>query len=363
MEQKRPFPEVEKEILELWEERQIFKKSLEKDSPKGEFVFYDGPPFATGLPHYGSLLSSIVKDVVPRYKTMRGFHVRRVWGWDCHGLPIENMIEKELGLKSKKDILEMGIDKFNETCRAAVLRFADEWEKYVDRIGRWVEFKGAYKTMDNSYIESTWWALKQIYEKGLLYEGRKVLLYCPHCETPLSKAEIAMDNSYKDVTEEAVTVKFKVKSGQKFGDYEVGDNTYLLAWTTTPWTLPGNVGLAVGEDIEYVIAKDIPPPTSELGHKKSATSSFILAKAILDKWPITQCEGEKMRGFGNLLLKEEKVLQGAELAGLSYEPLFDIPKVAAQQKENAFTVLPADFVTTEDGTGIVHTAVIYGGDE
>ena len=323
----------EEEVLQFWKENGIFEKSLKKDAPHGEFVFYDGPPFATGLPHYGSLLSSIVKDVVPRYKTMRGFRVRRVWGWDCHGLPIENMIEKELGLKSKKDILEMGIDKFNETCRAAVLRFADEWEKYVDRIGRWVEFKGAYKTMDNSYIESTWWALKQIYDKGLLYEGRKVLLYCPHCETPLSKAEIAMDNSYKDVTEESVTVKFKVKNPEKHG---LPENTFLLAWTTTPWTLPGNVALAVGEDINYVVVK-------------KGGASLLIAR-------------ERAEANGLSMIDVEDIKGGA-LVGLSYEPLFDISKVAEQKKENAFTVLPADFVKTEEGTGIVHTAVIYGEDD
>src|SRR3989344_6615146 len=190
----------EEETLKFWRENKIFEKSLAKPSPKGEFVFYDGPPFATGLPHYGHLLTSIVKDVIPRYKTMQGYHVRRRWGWDTHGLPIENMIEKELGFKSKKDIEEIGVEKFNEACRAKVLEYANEWKKYVDRIGRWVDFDDAYMTMDATYIESVWWALKEIYNKGLLYEGRKVLLYCPHCETPLAKAEIAMDQSYKDIT-------------------------------------------------------------------------------------------------------------------------------------------------------------------
>src|SRR3989338_6143173 len=202
----------EEEILKFWKENKIFEKTLEKESPKGEFVFYDGPPFATGLPHAGSLLSSVTKDVIPRYKTMRGYHVRRRWGWDCHGLPIENMIEKELGIKDKTEIEgKFGIKAFNEACRASVLRFAHEWKRYVDRVGRWVDYDNAYKTMDNSYIESVWYALKSIHEKGLLYEGRKVLLYCPHCETPIAKAEIAMDNSYKEVTEEPVYVKFKIK--------------------------------------------------------------------------------------------------------------------------------------------------------
>jgi isoleucyl-tRNA synthetase len=229
----------EEEVLKFWQEKDIFKKTLEKESPKGEFVFYDGPPFATGLPHYGSLLGSIIKDVIPRYKTMRGYYVRRRWGWDCHGLPIENMIEKELGLKDKTEIEKIGIKTFNEACRSAVLRYAHEWKRFIDRVGRWVEYDNAYMTMDSSYTESVWWALKKAYEKGLMYEGRKVLLYCPHCQTPIAKAEVQMDNSYKDVSEEAVTVEFKLNSGQKIGKEETGENTYILAWTTTPWTLPG----------------------------------------------------------------------------------------------------------------------------
>ena len=323
----------EEEVLTFWKENGIFEKSLQKDAPNGEFVFYDGPPFATGLPHIGSLLSSVIKDVIARYKTMRGFRVRRVWGWDCHGLPIENMIEKELGLKSKKDILEIGIDTFNEACRAAVMRFTDEWEKYVDRVGRWVDFRGAYKTMDNAYIESTWWGLKQIYDKGLLYEGRKVLLYCPHCETPLSKAEIAMDNSYKDVTEESVTVKFKVKNPEKIG---LAGDVFLLAWTTTPWTLPGNVALAVGDDIDYVVIKN-------------DGVSIIVAK-----------ERAEVNGLPLIVVQD---IKGSALVGLSYESLFIVPSVTEQKKENTFKVLSANFVTTEEGTGIVHTAVIYGEDD
>ncbi|MBI4086826.1 class I tRNA ligase family protein [Candidatus Kaiserbacteria bacterium] len=362
----------EEEVLQFWKENGIFEKSLAKEAPNGEFVFYDGPPFATGLPHYGHVLGSTVKDVIPRYKTMCGFHVRRVWGWDCHGLPIENMIEKELGLKSKKDILEMGIDTFNEACRAAVMRFADEWEKYVDRIGRWVEFRGAYKTMDNSYIESTWWALKQIYEKGLLYEGRKVLLYCPHCETPLSKAEIAMDNSYKEDLTQAVTVKFKIENPEKLG---LQGDTYLLAWTTTPWTLPGNVALAVRPDIKYVLV-------CTLNVSKRAKEGLveyenvIIAEDIFENLYSEKNTDPKKLGFGLVYAHHQKegeepikgpesvkTFLGSDLEGLSYRPLFDIPKVVAQQKEKAFTVLPADFVTTTEGTGIVHTAVIYGEDD
>ncbi|NBD73660.1 class I tRNA ligase family protein [Patescibacteria group bacterium] len=323
----------EEEILAFWKEQKIFEATLTQRAPKGEFVFYDGPPFATGLPHYGSLLSSVIKDVIPRYKTMRGYHVRRVWGWDCHGLPIENMIEKELGLKYKQDILAYGIDNFNEACKQSVLRFADEWERYVDRIGRWVDFKGAYRTMDNDYIESVWWALKKIYDDGKLYEGRKVLLYCPHCETPLSKAEIAMDDSYEEVTEESVYVKCKLKDAEKHGYPE---HTYFVAWTTTPWTLPGNVALAVGEEIDYVLVAE---------HDEYLILAKELHKAVA---PTARIERE---------------VKGKDLVGLSYEPVFEIAKVDAEQKENAFTVLPADFVTTEDGTGIVHTAVIYGEDD
>lgn len=323
----------EEDILTFWKEKKVFEATLAKRAPKGEFVFYDGPPFATGLPHDGSLLSSVIKDVIPRYKTMRGYHVRRVWGWDCHGLPIENMIEGELGLKDKKDILAYGIDNFNEACKRSVLRYADEWEKYVDRVGRWVDFRGAYKTMDNDYIESVWWALKKIYDDGKLYEGRKVLLYCPHCETPLSKAEIAMDNSYEEVTEESVFVRFRLKHAEK---HEYPTNTSFLAWTTTPWTLPGNVALAVGKDIEYVLVAD-------------GEAYLILAKELYKSVaPNARIERE---------------MTGNELLGLTYEPLFQIEKVEAENKENAFTVLPADFVTTEDGTGIVHTAVIYGEDD
>jgi len=323
----------EEEVLAFWQKNKIFEKTLEKKAPKGEFVFYDGPPFATGLPHSGSLLSSIIKDVIPRYKTMRGYHVRRRWGWDCHGLPIENMVEKELGLKTKKEIEEMGVAKFNKACRDAVLRCEDEWKKYIDRIGRWVHFENSYKTMDNSFIESVWWGLKQIYDKKLLYEGKKVLLYCPHCETPLAKAEIAMDSSYKDITEEAVTVKFKVKNPDK---HNLPENTFLLAWTTTPWTLPGNVALAVGKDVEYVVvAQD--------------SLNLILAKSLV-----------KNNFEGDVAVKEE--IKGNDLIDIEYEPLFEVSAIKDSGRK-AHYVTDADFVTTEEGTGVVHTAVMYGEDD
>ena len=321
----------EENVLSFWKERKIFEKSIEKDSPRGEFVFYDGPPFATGLPHYGSLLSSIIKDVIPRYKTMRGFRVRRRWGWDCHGLPIENMVEQELGIKNKKEIEEMGVAKFNAACRNSVLRFLDEWKRFISRIGRFVDYDNSYKTMDNTYIESVWWALKNIHKKGLLYEGRKVLLYCPHCETPLAKAEVAMDHSYKDITEESITVEFRVKGE---------NNRSFLAWTTTPWTLPGNVALAVNLDIDYV---EIEKKDMGVG----ALVRFILAK-------------DRLRNiFANEEYEIVKEMKGSELVGLRYEPLYEIPAVKNTGKK-AWYVTSADFVTTDEGTGIVHTAVIYG---
>lgn len=325
----------EEEVIAFWRENKTFERSLEKDAPKGEFVFYDGPPFATGLPHHGSLLSSIIKDVVPRYKTMRGYRVRRRWGWDTHGLPIENLVEKELGLKTKKDILDIGIAKFNEAARSMVLKYVADWKTYIERIGRWVDYENSYKTMDNSYIESVWWALKQLWDKELLYEGRKVLMYCPHDETPLAKAEIAADNTYKDITEEAVTVKFKVKNPEKHG---LPANTFILAWTTTPWTLPGNVALAVGKDIEYVAAN-------------YQGCTLIIAEAIRGS-NAGYSQGEPLRNL--------RKLKGSELVGIAYEPLFDIKPM---QTANSHKVYAADFVTTGEGTGIVHTAVMYGEDD
>lgn len=329
--QKSDVAKREEAILAFWKEKGIFEKSLKKDAPKGEFVFYDGPPFATGLPHSGSLLSSVSKDLIPRYKTMRGFRVRRRWGWDTHGLPIESLVEKKLGLKNKREILEIGIETFNETARSMVLEYVHDWKRYVDRVGRFVDFENSYKTMDNSFIESVWWGLKQIHNKGRLYEGRKVLMYCPHCETPLAKAEIAMDNTYKDVTEETATVAFEILEPSVSG---LPENTYLLAWTTTPWTLPGNVALAVGGDITYGV------------YQKNG-NHFILAK-----------ERSEALGFSDPI----RELSGEELVGLKYKPLYEINKVGRHEGKK-WTVLSADFVTTTDGTGIVHTAVIYGEDD
>lgn len=318
----------EEKILAFWEREHIFEKSLTKKAPKGEYIFYDGPPFATGLPHSGTLLSSVSKDLIPRYKTMRGYFVRRRWGWDTHGLPIESLVEKKLGLKNKKEIIALGIEKFNETAREMVLQYVHDWKRYVERVGRWVDFDNSYKTMDNSFIESVWWGLKEIHKKGRLYEGKKVLMYCPHCETPLAKAEIAMDNTYKDITEETATVKFKVKNPKK---YNLPENTYLLAWTTTPWTLPGNVALAVGAEVEY-------------GVYEIDGTNVIMAKARAEQKEVAAS------------------LTGRNLVGIEYEPLYEIEKVKAYAGKK-WQVLAGDFVTTEEGTGIVHIAPMYGEDD
>lgn len=338
----------EEKILKFWKENKIFEKTLLKKGK--EFVFYDGPPFATGLPHHGSLLSSVIKDVVPRYKTMRGFRVRRRFGWDCHGLPIESLVEKELSLKTKKDIENIGVEAFNEKARSMVLRFVSDWEKYIERVGRFVDFKNSYKTMDNSYIESVWWGLKELWNKGLLYEGKKVLMYCTHCETPLAKAEIAMDNTYKEINEEAVTVKFKVKDPKKHG---LPENTYFLAWTTTPWTLPGNVGLAVGENIEYVIIREpieVEIQKAGVGIYSPKEESFLIISKL------------QQNSFDSLVSRNGQSINGQALVGIEYEPLYKIDAVLKHQGKKHL-VLPADFVSTEEGTGLVHTAVMYGEDD
>ncbi|MBI5614413.1 isoleucine--tRNA ligase [Candidatus Gottesmanbacteria bacterium] len=318
----------EHDVLDFWDETHAFEESVFSRPKDKRYVFYDGPPFATGLPHYGHILASTIKDVIPRYWTMKGYRVERVWGWDCHGIPIENMIEKELELKGgKKGIEALGIDKFNASCRSAILRFDSEWEKIIRRIGRWVDFKHSYKTMDKTYMESVWWAFKSLFEKGLVYEGRRVILYCPRCATPLSNFEIAMDNSYKDVEDNSVYVKFRVK-GKK--------DEYFVAWTTTPWTLIGNVGLAVASDAEYVLV--------DTGQEK-----LWLAEARVH----------------DVLSKNEKYsvvqkVRGKALAGMEYEPLYTFMPLDGKK---AHYVALANFVSLSDGTGIVHTAAIYGEDD
>ncbi len=325
---KTPHALREEKILAYWKEKGIFEKTLERKSPKGEYIFYDGPPFANGLPHYGHILAGVIKDVVPRFKTMQGYHVPRKWGWDCHGLPVENLIEKELQLKSKKDIVTYGIDRFNAAAKESVMRYADEWRAIVPRLGRWVDMEDDYRTMDATYTESVWWIFKQLHDKGLIYEGFKSMNLCPRCETTLSNFEVAQ--GYKDITDISVTVKFRV--------LDVAD-TYLLAWTTTPWTLPGNVALAVGKDIEYTKVK-------------IANEYFILAKSRLSVLKDTQYES----------VEEFK---GADLVGKRYQPLFDHYSKNQKLKnhENGWQVYAAGFVTTEDGTGIVHIAPAFGADD
>lgn len=324
---KTKIAEREEEVLKFWQENKIFEKSLEKDSPKGSFTFYDGPPFATGTPHYGHLLAGTIKDVIPRYKTMQGFHVARKWGWDCHGLPVENLIEKELGLSSKKDIENFGVKKFNEAARNSVMRYADEWKKIVPRVGRWVDMENDYKTMDTSYTESVWWAFKKLFDKGLVYKSFKAMHLCPHCETTLSNFEV--NQGYKDISDISVYVKFKVVDEE---------NTYFLAWTTTPWTLPGNVALAVNKDVEYVkVKKD--------------GQFLIMAKILVEKVLKTDFE-----------IVEESL--GKKLVNKKYEPLFDYYKnIEIENRENGWKIYHGDFVTTEDGTGIVHIAPAFGEDD
>ncbi len=330
---KSKIAEREEEILKFWHEKEIFKKSLNKPAPKGNYVFYDGPPFATGLPHFGHILGSAIKDAIPRYQTMRGFHVERKWGWDCHGLPIENKVEEKLKISGKKQIEEYGVAKFNEVARSTVLTYVSEWRDTVLRIGRWVDFDGSYKTMDNSYIESVWWALKEFSDKKLIYEGTRVLPYCPRCETPIANSEIAMDNSYKDITDISVYVKFELID-------EPG--TYFIAWTTTPWTLPANTALAINPEAAYVKVK---------AQEKNGTQGvYIFAK---DRLP-------KLEGiFATLEVQGE--LRGKEYVGARYKPLFDYyASTNINNKENGWKVYAADFVTLTEGTGIVHMAPGYG---
>jgi isoleucyl-tRNA synthetase len=317
----------EEKILAFWKENKMFEKSLKKNSPKGHYVFYDGPPFATGQMHYGHILGSTAKDVVGRYKTMQGFYVPRKWGWDCHGLPIENIVEKELGIAGHKEIEALGMDKFVEYARSKVLQFDKDWEKGIERIGRWVDFKGSYKTMDNTFIESVWWALSELNKKNLIYEGVRVLAYCARCETPIANSEIAMDNSYKDIADISIFVKFELED-------EAG--TYLVAWTTTPWTLPGNTAIAINKDVTYAKIK-------------MDDGVYILAKDNL---------ASVLKDKKYTVLEE---IKGSVLLGKKYKPVFPYYKDAAMpNKENIYKVWHADFVTTEKGTGIAHEAPAFG---
>ncbi|MDP1709376.1 MAG: isoleucine--tRNA ligase, partial [Candidatus Komeilibacteria bacterium] len=352
--------EIEKKILEFWKENDTFRKSVDKEAPQGDFVFYDGPPFATGTPHYGHIVASLLKDMVPRYWTMRGFRVERRWGWDCHGLPIEYIVEKEHGFKHKKDILAYGVDKFNEDARGKVLMYTKEWREVIERLGRWVDMDNDYKTMDLEFMESVWWVFKQLYDKDLLYEAYRSMHICPRCETTLAQSEVAQ--GYKDVQDLSVVVKFKVKNfdvilegGRRptdrihlknTGSYRSANaplqddnNVYLLAWTTTPWTLPGNAALAVSGDILYSIV--------ELNNEH-----YILAKERLATI------------FKDKEYKLIKDIKGRDLIGLSFEPLFPYyDNGQVENHSNAFKVYAADFVNTEEGTGIVHIAPAFGEDD
>ncbi len=322
-------PEREQEILTNWKEKGIFEKTLTKKSPNGEFVFYDGPPFATGLPHYGHILAGTIKDVIPRFKSMKGYSVPRQWGWDCHGLPVEYETEKDLKISGKRDIEEkLGMAKFNEACRSIVLRYTNDWEKTIERTGRWVDMRTPYRTMDASFMESIWWVFSRLHEDKKIYKGNKVLPYCPRCATPLSNFEVNQPGAYRDVQDPAVFVKFKIT------DKKFSKPTYLVAWTTTPWTLPANMALAVGADITYTTIV-------------VNCEQLIVAKDRLSSFP-----GEYEA------LTERK---GSTLAGITYEPLFGF--FADKASEGAFKVHVADFVTTTDGTGIVHIAPAFGEDD
>jgi isoleucyl-tRNA synthetase len=344
----------EEKILEFWQSKEIFKKSLEQTKKGEPFVFFDGPPFATGLPHYGHLLASTIKDVIPRFETMRGKFVSRRWGWDCHGLPIENLVEKELGLLNKKDIEIYGIEKFNEAARQNILRFADEWKNQIARLGRWIDMDDPYLTMDSTYTDSVWWSFGELYKKGLAYQGFKSMHICPHCETTLSNLEVTQN--YKDIKDISVTVEFELVD-------EPG--TYLLAWTTTPWTLPGNVALAVNPEIEYlkmVIPDNFLP--SDYGMTLDVLpGTYIFARKSGQQYKADD-ESRLHKLLFLALLNHVPVehLKGKDLIGKSYKPLFDYyaKNESLENHDNGWKVVGADFVTTEDGTGIVHIAPAFG---
>jgi isoleucyl-tRNA synthetase len=339
---------MEEEILKFWEEQKIFEKSVERVAPKGDYVFYDGPPFATGTPHYGHIVASTMKDVVPRFWTMKGYKVERKWGWDCHGLPIENIAEKELGIKHKQEIVEMGVEKFNEFCRSKVLGYVAEWKKVITRLGRWADMDNAYKTMDLPFMESVWWVFKELWDKGLIYEGYRSMHICTRCETTLSQQEVS--EGYKDIKDLSAIAKFELVD-------EPG--TFVLAWTTTPWTLIGNVALAVGKDIDYV--------KISYNNKNDKAEYFVLAKSIYELKKDEFFPSAKELKPGEVpptpsIITEE--FKGQDLVGKKYKPLFDyyVGK-GLQNEESGWQIYAADFVTTEEGTGVVHIAPGFGEDD
>ncbi|HUX52123.1 MAG TPA: isoleucine--tRNA ligase [Spirochaetia bacterium] len=326
------FPKLEESILSFWDSRDIFKRSIANRDGRPEYVFYDGPPFATGLPHFGHFVPGTIKDIIPRYQTMKGMKVERRFGWDCHGLPVEYEMEKELGISGHQQIEEYGVAKFNEACRSIVLRYTSEWRKVVNRLGRWVDFDNDYKTMDPDYMETIWWVFKQLWERGLVFEGYYILPYCPRCSTALSNFELNL-GGYIDVHDPAITVKFRATGGEVGAD----GKTSFLAWTTTPWTLPSNLGLALGPDIEYVKVAD-------------GDEFFIIARERLSAYYKSPDECQVVGTY-----------TGKDLAGISYEPIF--PYFKDVGSSSAFITYNADYVSTEDGTGIVHIAPGFGEDD
>ena len=325
---RRRAAEYEKDWVQRWKEDDTFNKSIAQRPADNSWVFYDGPPFLTGTPHHGHLLVSTVKDTMGRFHTMKGQRVERRWGWDCHGLPAEVYVEKTLGISNKKEIgTKISVSDYVKECRAAMVRTGTEWEDTIERIGRWVEFKGAYKTMDNNYMESVWWAFKRLYEEGKIYEGEKILVYCTKDATPISKSEVAMENSYQMDTDPSLFVYFKLED----------EDEYLLAWTTTPWTLPANMVLAVNQDVDYSLVA--------YGDKKFYVASDRVEKVMTD---------EKHQPLEYSIVK---TIKGSELVDKRFEPLFENRGPAAHK------ILHADFVTTDDGTGIVHIAPAYGEDD
>jgi isoleucyl-tRNA synthetase len=321
------FVESEKAILKFWNEKQIFQKSLEKTKKGKNYIFYDGPPFATGLPHHGHIVASTLKDVVPRYFTMKGYYVDRRFGWDCHGLPIEQEIDKKFGMSASDFVAEHGVKKYNDECRGIVDRYVNEWEKTIGRLGRWVDFQNDYKTMDLTFMESVWWVFKSIWDKGLIYQGNKIVPYSPALQTALSNFEAGQN--YQDIQDPAVTILFRTKKDQ---------NTYFAAWTTTPWTLPSNLALCVHPEIEYVKVKDL-----------EKNIFIIMAKARLESYK------------KNFKYEEVETFTGAKLKGEKYEPLF--PYFNHLEKDGYFVMLNDEYVTTTDGTGIVHQAPGFGEDD
>jgi isoleucyl-tRNA synthetase len=356
---KQSFPQLEEAVLAYWEKEKIFEETLERKASEGDFAFYDGPPFATGLPHYGHILQGVIKDLIPRYKTMKGFRVPRKWGWDCHGLPVENLIEKELGLKNREEIVDFGIGKFNEACRSSVLRYASEWKKTVKRMGRWIDMENDYKTMDVEFMNSVWWVFHELWEKGLIYEGLKPMHICPRCETPLSNFEVGL--GYKDTTDLTAIAKFELEDEA---------NTFVLAWTTTPWTLPGNVALAVNPSLEYTKVR-----------KKDTGEIFWLAKKSIERifgekpviryeykdgsWDLTPGSDTKNPpasiSEGNI--EVIKNVEGIEFINIvkKYKPLF--PYFEEEKKNGGFRIIKGDFVSADEGTGIVHIAPAFGDDD